>query len=148
MSLDRGEPWRVPAASGTTTSRPPLAVLFVDPNLERAERLARQLRPTCVVELAPTARAAAELIARRVPDLIILDLELRDVGSIEFIAYLHGLAATRHTLIMVLTKRATVREKISALAAGADDYVIWPIDPETFLTRVQLLSRFRRILQR
>jgi DNA-binding response OmpR family regulator len=127
--------------------RPPLAVLCIDPDIERSQRLMEWLRPTCAVESAPTARAATEMIARRVPDLIILDLDLRDVNGIEFIAYLHGLMATRHTLIMVLTKRATVREKISALAAGADDYVIWPIDAEPFLLRVRLLSYFRRTLQ-
>lgn len=146
MSLDSGEMWHNPHASGVTTTRRPLAVLFVDPDHERAKRLADSIRATCTVEAVTSVRNAAEAITRRVPDLVILDLEQRDGGSIEFITYLQGMSATRHTLIMVLSQRATVREKISALAAGADDYVVWPIDPQAFALRVQLLGRFRRTL--
>lgn len=146
MSLDRDRaPYQL-VPGKPKAARPPLSVLFIDPDIQRAESLAGQLHATCAVETAATARAGAALIARRVPDMIILDLELRDVGSIEFIAYLHSLQATRHTLIMVLTRRASVREKIAALSAGADDYVIWPIDSAAFVMRVQLLSRFRRTL--
>jgi DNA-binding response OmpR family regulator len=147
MDLDRDRAPYSLSGSGLTAYRPPLSVLFVDPDTERSRRLAHLLRPTCAVEQVATGKAAAEVIARRAPDLIILDLTLRDVGGIEFIDYLHTLAATRNTLIMVLTRRASVREKIAALSAGADDYVIWPIDAEAFLVRVRLLSRFRRTLQ-
>lgn len=137
----------VRGAVSPTVARPPLSVLFVDPDTSRSRQLAEQLLPACVVEAVTSARAAAQVVARHIPDLVIVDLDLQDVSAITFIAHLHELPTTRHTLIMVLTQRASVREKIAALAAGADDYVVWPIDPEAFVLRVQLLSRFRRTLQ-
>jgi DNA-binding response OmpR family regulator len=41
-----------------------------------------------------------------------------------------------------------VRDKIAALTAGADDFIVRPVSPEQFLLKIQLLGRFRRVLGR
>jgi DNA-binding response OmpR family regulator len=125
-------------------SRAPFMVLFIDPNQQRAEVLAHSLRSTCVVAIVPTARAAADVIKTRVPELLVTDLDLPDATGIGFLASLHNTVATRHMLLMVITARATLGDKIAAFQVGADDYLVRPVDPDTFFLRVQLLSRFRR----
>jgi DNA-binding response OmpR family regulator len=52
----------------------------------------------------------------------------------------------RHVLLMVVTNRSGVRDKINAFQAGADDYLVKPLDPTVFALRVQLLSRFRKVI--
>jgi len=148
MEPDSGGVRRQASFVNPATARPPLAVLFVDPDARRAEQLAASLRASCAVTIVTSAQAAAAAMFQQAPDLIVTGLELPDTAGTDFIAKVHGTPATRHVLLMVLTKRGSLRDKIAALTAGADDYVIWPISPEAFALRVQLLGRFRRTLIR
>jgi PleD family two-component response regulator len=126
--------------------RPPLTVLIVDGDSQRAQQLAEWLQPMCLVAIVPSARHAASIIGQRTPDLIITDLDLPDLSGIEYLAYLTRSPATHHILRMVVTSKRGVHDKIEALRAGADEYVVWPCDREFFVLRVRLLSRFRRML--
>jgi CheY-like chemotaxis protein len=123
-----------------------LTVLVVDADAQRAQLLAEWLQPLGQVAIAPTARIAASVFAQRIPDLVITDLDLPDAAGVDFVALLARAPATRHILRMVVTRRRAVRDKIAALRAGADEYVIWPCDRDFLIQRVKLLSRFRRSL--
>lgn len=127
-------------------ARPPLAVLVVDPDAQRAQLLARWLQPLCLVAVAPTVQVAASIISQRPPDLIVTDVDLPDMPGVEFITRLAQMPMTRHILFMVVTRRSGVRDKIDALRAGADEYLVWPCSEELFAQRLKLLSRFRRVL--
>jgi DNA-binding response OmpR family regulator len=48
---------------------------------------------------------------------------------------------------MAVTHRSLVGDKIAALQAGADDYLVKPVSPDQFDTHVQLISRFRRVIR-
>lgn len=125
-------------------ARAPLVVLMVDPDQQRAEALAQTLRPICRVAVVSSVRAAAVAIKTRIPDLLVLDLDLPDDSGIGFLTAVHTASSTRDTLLMVLTSRAGLGDKIAAFQAGADDYLVRPVEAERFLLRVRLLSRFRR----
>ena len=129
-----------------TGVRAPLAVLVVDGDAPRAQLLAQWLQPFCLVAVAPTVHVAASIIGQRTPDLIVTDLDLPDMSGVEFIGRLAQMPMTRHILFMVVTQRGSVRDKIDALRAGADEYLIWPCTEDFFVQRVKLLSRFRRNL--
>jgi DNA-binding response OmpR family regulator len=124
-------------------ARAPLTVLLVDPDAERARTLAEGLRAICLVAVAATAQAASAIIAARVPDMVVCDLELPDVPGPDFLALLRTTPATRRVLLMVISSRQAIRDKIAALRAGADDYLVWPFEPAMFVQRVRLLSHFR-----
>jgi DNA-binding response OmpR family regulator len=132
----------------STTSRRPLTILFVDPDRPRAERLADAVRATCVVGMAPSAHIALDALGQRLPDLIVTELDLPDMGGVEFITRVHTDPVMRHVLIMVVTNRSSVGDKIAALTAGADDFIVRPVTAEQFLLKTQLLGRFRRVLGR
>ncbi|MGZ6282630.1 MAG: response regulator [Ktedonobacterales bacterium] len=131
---------------GAQQQRPAMAVLFIDPDAENAERLSRALRGVGAVAVVPTAQAAAAAMGARMPNLVVLELDLPDASGLDFITHLHGTPATRNVLIMVVTSRTSVRDKISAFQAGADDYLVKPVDPQQFAVHVQLLSRFRQVI--
>jgi two-component system response regulator MprA len=118
-------------------------VLFVDPDARRAQELANALPQSSVIAIVSSVHAAMGALRLRTPDLIVTEFELPDATCEEFIAHLHNSAATQHVLLMVVTARAAVPDKIAALRAGADDYLVRPVDPEQFVMHVQLLSRFR-----
>lgn len=126
-------------------ARSALSVLFVDPDTSFAERLASVLRGRCVVAVVPTAQAAMAAMMVRMPTLVVTELDLPDRSGIELLAALRESPATRNILLLVVTSRTGVRDKVAAFQAGADDYLVKPIEPHRFETHVQLLSKFRQI---
>lgn len=127
-------------------ARPVLSVLFVDPDMESVERLAGPLRRTAAVAVATTATAAFAAMAVRMPSLIVTELDLPDTSGLDLLGSLRQNSATRHVLLMVVTRRSGVRDKILAFQAGADDYLVKPLSSQQFEMHVQLLSRFRQVL--
>ena len=144
--MNRGDP-NFPRRSTDPiqAARNALSVLFVDPDIGFAERLAAVLRGRCPVAVVPTARAALAAMKVRMPSLIVTELDLPDRSGIELLALLRESPATRGILLMVVTARHAVTDKVAAFQAGADDYLVKPVDPYRFETQVQLLSKFRQI---
>ena len=142
MSIPRESTGR-PRSSDTRSS---LAVLFVDPDTESAERLAQTLPNLSAVAVVSTAQAAVAAITARVPDLIVTELDLPDAHGVRLIQSVHDAPLTHRVLILVVTHRTSFRDKIDAFQAGADDYLVKPVDPEQLVTHVRLVSRFRQIL--
>lgn len=122
-----------------------LAVLFVDPDVDNAERLAQALPNLSAVAVVPTAQEAVAAITMRVPDLIVTELDLPDANGMRLIQSVHNAPLTRRVLILVVTHRTNFRDKIDAFQAGADDYLVKPVDAEQLATHVRLVSRFRQI---
>jgi DNA-binding response OmpR family regulator len=135
------------SSRGNQFSRPALAVLIIDPDLDNAERLARAINARCAVAVTPTAQAGLAAMRVKMPDLIVTELDLPDIAGIDFIKTVHNTPATRNVLLMVVTNRATIRDKIAAFQAGADDFLVKPVEAQLFEIHVQLLSRFRQTIQ-
>ena len=72
-------------------------------------------------------------------DLIILDLFLPDMDGIEVLKKLR--TAGRATRILLLTSRATVRDRVQGLDLGADDFLPKPFDFLELLAHVRALLR-------
>ncbi|HEX9057124.1 MAG TPA: response regulator [Ktedonobacterales bacterium] len=125
-----------------------LFVLIVDPDQDSARRLAGALRQTDGVSLAGSAREALAIIQQRTPDLIVSELDLPDATGVELITRIHNAPTTRHVLLLVATARRSVGDKIAAFQAGADDYLVKPVDPQQFAHHVEMLSRFQQVIGR
>ncbi|HKS06934.1 MAG TPA: ATPase, T2SS/T4P/T4SS family [Gemmatimonadaceae bacterium] len=74
-------------------------------------------------------------------DLILTDLDMPKVGGETLIASLRRTGRTAATPIIVLTGSSSDDTEISAMDAGADDYVRKPVDPARFLARVRATLR-------
>ena len=85
-------------------------------------------------------RGLIEAGTRR-PDLVALDLGLPDGDGIEFI---RGLRAWSDIPVIVLSARTTEADKIAALDAGADDYLVKPFGSGELLARVRAQLRRHR----
>jgi DNA-binding response OmpR family regulator len=59
---------------------------------------------------------------------------------------LRARTTARTPLLMVVSARKGVHDKVAAFQAGADDYLVKPANPARFLTEVERLSYFAQAL--
>ena len=72
------------------------------------------------------------------PEIILLDLGLPDMDGVEVIRKVRSWS---NTPIIVISARSEDTDKIDALDAGADDYLVKPFAVEELLARVRALGR-------
>lgn len=115
-------------------------VLIVEdePALLRALRINLRARGYEVTTAGNGQAALAEAV-RRPPDAVLLDLGLPDVDGTRVITELRSWCSAP---VIVISGRAGSGDKISALDAGADDYVTKPF------SMAELLARLRASLRR
>ena len=116
-------------------------VLIVEDEVEirRFVRMALDTEGFEVIEADALRRGLIEAGTRR-PDLVVLDLGLPDGDGIELI---RDLRAWSDIPIVVLSARVTEADKIGALDAGADDYLVKPFSAGELLARVRAQLRRR-----
>jgi DNA-binding response OmpR family regulator len=113
------------------------SVLVVEDDRGLATQLVRGLRRGgYAVDHVLTGRAA---MARREPDVVLLDLGLPDVDGVHVCRWLRERS---DVAIIVVTARGEEPERVLALDAGADDYLVKPFG------LAELLARIRAVLRR
>ena len=106
-------------------------------NIRRFVKLALETEGYEVFEADGLKRGLIEAGTRR-PDLVVLDLGLPDGDGLDFITDLRNWSDIP---VIVLSARNSEHDKISALDAGADDYVPKPFGMMELLARVRALLR-------
>jgi two-component system KDP operon response regulator KdpE len=120
-----------------TTSQP--RILLVDDEVSIQRAVGALLRSRGYdVDIAGTGAQALELLARRTPVLIVLDLGLPDIEGTEVCRRVREASPVP---IIVLSARGSEADKVSALDLGADDYVTKPFGPEELLARIRVALR-------
>jgi two-component system, OmpR family, KDP operon response regulator KdpE len=108
-----------------------------DPQLVRALRITLAGHGYEVVA-APDGAAAIALAAQAPPDLVLLDLGMPRMDGIQVI---HALRGWTSAPILVVSGRTGSADKVEALDAGADDYVLKPFQIDELLARLRALTR-------
>jgi len=117
-------------------------ILLVDdePEIRALIRMHLQRVGFDVLE-AETGRQALEQLRKHSIDLIILDLMLDDdMTGVEVLQYFRQ--GNSEPLVLVLSARGNVQDKVDMLGLGADDYITKPFSPIELVARVQ--AQFRR----
>jgi len=120
------------------SSSRPILVVDDDAKIVRLVRTYLERAGYRVVE-ASDGRAALSAVALEMPALVVLDIMLPEVDGI---AVLKAVRRTDRTPVIILSARGLVDDRITGLAAGADDYLPKPFSPAELVLRVQ------RILER
>lgn len=92
--------------------------------------------------VADTASQGMFLFSSRHPDLVLLDLGLPDRDGIEVLKELRMLSQVP---ILVISARSHEQEKVSALDAGADDYLTKPFFMGELLARIRVAERKQKL---
>jgi DNA-binding response OmpR family regulator len=122
------------------------AVLFVDPDNVAAHALADTLAARYAVGVAGSLAAAYQALAIMTPTLIVCELTLPDGDGLTLLQRVRATPETRDVLLMVISARRSATDKIAALRAGADDYLVKPVTPDVFANHAARLLRYRRTL--
>jgi two-component system response regulator PrrA len=88
------------------------------------------------------AESAIEVVARRRPDVMIVDIGLPGMSGVELCKRLRGLDVD--TPILILSARDQVGDRVAGLQAGADDYVVKPFSLDELAARLHALLRRAR----
>jgi len=91
-----------------------------------------------VITDAKTGEEALESVRKNKPDLVLLDVNMPGMGGIEAC---REIRRSSDAPIIMLTVRNAERDKVLALDAGADDYVVKPFGIEELLARIRAALR-------
>jgi two-component system, OmpR family, KDP operon response regulator KdpE len=90
------------------------------------------------VILAKNGQEGIDTVVREHPDLVLLDINLPDMSGFDACKMIRVSFAGP---ILMVTVRNSVRDKIDALDAGADDYIVKPFAMGELLARVRAALR-------
>jgi two-component system KDP operon response regulator KdpE len=99
------------------------------------------IRADYTVVEAADAKGALRQAAAEQPDAVLLDLGLPDRDGLGVIPLLR---TGRDLVILVVSARDAVDEKVAALDLGADDFVTKPFDTDELLARLRVALRHHR----
>jgi two-component system chemotaxis response regulator CheY len=116
-------------------------LLVVDDSKVMREMIIACLRPDPGLEFTQAASglAAIEHLSLKRFDLLLLDLNMPDIGGIEVVQFVRSQEATRSLPIIVVTTRGDDASRERALEAGASLFLTKPFSPDGILGEVRSL---------
>ena len=120
------------------TENSSLRVLVVDDERPIRRFLRTMLGATYTVFEAETGEQALQMVVVNHPDLVILDLRLPDIDGSEVIRRLREWTPVP---VIVVSARDRDDDKVTALDAGADDYLTKPFSVAELLARIRVALR-------
>ena len=91
------------------------------------------------VETLDNPRGAMQMIQKREPDLLILDVSMPYISGFEFSSKLR--AEGYETPLIFMTAKDSIEDKLQGFNIGADDYICKPYNHQELVARVQAVMR-------
>ena len=115
-------------------------LLVIEDDLKLARLLTRVLQEEgYVVDGCSKGEPGLRQASSGLYDLVVLDWMLPDLDGLSLCRRLRELGASLP--ILMLTSRAELSERVMALDAGVDDYVVKPFEIEELVARIRALLR-------
>ena len=118
-------------------------VLIADDNDDVVALLKSYLRPlNCEVLVAKDGEEALAVAQARLPEVVLLDVMMPKRSGWEVCQALKAVQRTSRIAVVLVTGRGEVKDRLTGLQVGADDYLVKPFDRDQVVTRVgRLLAR-------
>jgi len=117
-----------------------MRLLLVEDNERFAVLLKRGLAAAgFVVDVLPTAEAAAAALRANRFEIVVLDLGLPDADGLDVLGEMRR--DQDATPVLILTARGSLEDRVIGLQSGADDYLVKPFALEELIARLQALLR-------
>jgi two-component system chemotaxis response regulator CheY len=116
-------------------------ILVVDDSKVMRDMVIACLRPQegLAFTHAASGLEAIEKLSLRAYDLLILDLNMPDIGGVEVLEFVRGQDRLKAVPILVVTTRGDETSRALSLRAGANEFMTKPFAPETILSAVREL---------
>lgn len=117
-----------------------MRILLVEDDPQLGDGLTVGLRQAgFAVDWVRDGQAADHALASESFDLMVLDLGLPRLSGMEVLNRLRGRG--QELPVLILTARDATGDKVAGLDAGADDYLVKPIDLDELAARIRALTR-------
>ncbi len=124
--------------------REPPLILVVDDVPDNVEILQLRLESQGYeVITAGDGEAALAIIRDKLPDLVLLDIQMPKLDGIETVKQLKADAALPFIPVILVTARADAKDVVAGLEAGGDDYLTKPVDQAALVARVRAMLRIK-----
>ncbi len=116
-------------------------LLVVDDSKVMREMIVACLRadPSLSFTHAASGLEAIERLSLKNFDLVLLDLNMPDIGGVEVVEFIRGQDKLRALPIIIVTTRGDEGSRSRALEAGASRFMTKPFTPEAILSEVRAL---------
>lgn len=96
------------------------------------------MRAGYAVQTAADGLLGQQMLEKRLPDLVVLDLMLPGIDGYTLTRWLRDRSDVP---IIMLTSRREEMDRIAGLEMGADDYIVKPFSPQELVSRVRAVLR-------
>jgi two-component system response regulator len=120
-------------------------ILLVEDNPDDVELTVTVIREHGIdaqIDVVEDGVEALAYLEHKVPDLMLLDLNLPRVGGLEVLRRIRADARTRHIPIVVLTSSIEEQDVATSYASGANSYVRKPVDYDEFVEVARKLGEY------
>jgi putative two-component system response regulator len=125
-------------------------VLVVDDNLTNLKNIQLQLSDNYQVLLAKSGAQGLQICMQRIPDLILLDVDMPEMDGFETLNRIKENPIVSGIPVIFLTANHDIATEVRALESGVVDFITKPVEKNILLHRLQLhldLSRYRHNLE-
>jgi signal transduction histidine kinase/ligand-binding sensor domain-containing protein/DNA-binding response OmpR family regulator len=119
-------------------------ILIVEDNYDLREMIKEILRDEYVILEAENGIRGQDIAIEQIPDLIISDIMMPGMDGNQLARLIKTNEKTNHIPIILLTAKATTKDKLEGLGTGADDYLIKPFNEQELKIRVRNLIKIRQ----
>src|SRR5437588_5405822 len=128
------------------SERPVLLIADDDEDVQLLLTLfVRQL--DCEVLTARDGEEALAIAQARLPDLVLLDVMMPKRSGWEVCQALKAVQRTSHIAVVLVTGRGDVKDRLTGLQLGADDYLVKPFNRDEVVKRIGALLQRRKTTQ-
>jgi two-component system, cell cycle response regulator len=122
----------------------PANILILEEDEARGERLASKLRKEHILTLSHDPRQAAELLAAKEFDLLVVNLAARGFDGLRLCARIRSADRGRAIPVLALVDPNNREKIVRALDIGVNDVLLRPVDSNEFRARVATQLRCKR----
>jgi putative two-component system response regulator len=127
----------------TTSSEFP-SILVVDDNIANLKLVRGQLSDSYRVSMAKSGAQCLAMVAKTIPDLILLDIDMPEMDGFETMERLKRHESLSRIPVIYLTANNDTDTEVRALESGAKDFVTKPFQKDILRHRISLHIRFNQ----
>lgn len=116
----------------------PYNVLVVDDESLNFELIKHAMKGTFKLEYVESGEACLAHVAKMVPDIILLDINMKGMNGYDTCRKLKEDSKTRDIPVIFVSGLDSVEERLAGYDAGGDDYIIKPFQADELMRKVKI----------
>lgn len=120
-------------------------ILIVEKNVEKLNQLYVSLSTKYEVMRAETGYEALSVIAKCLPELVIMSTEVSDFTGFQIMAHLDNMDDLSSIPVMMISEHQSAELEQQYLAKGAIDYLKWPVVSNVLIQRAERCMEWKKL---